>query len=54
MTFNKINQLIKDIFPTILDLKFAIDHELLEGKSNLNDIYVSSLICLLFNILYKN
>ena len=40
MNFDDINQLIKDVFPTILDLKFAVDRELLKGRTDLEDIYV--------------
>ena len=48
VSFENINQLIQEVFPTVLDLKYAVDRELLKGNSDLKDVYVSFLICLLF------
>ena len=45
VSFEKINLLIKDVFPTVLDLKYAVDRELLKGNSDLKDVYVSFLLC---------
>ena len=45
VSFEKINLLIKDVFPTVLDLKYAVDRELLKGNSDFKDVYVSFLIC---------
>ena len=45
VSFENINQLIQEVFPTVLDLKYAVDRELLKGNSDLKDVYVSFLIC---------
>ena len=39
-----INHLIQEVFPTVLDLKYAVDRELLKGNSDFKDVYVSFLI----------
>ena len=44
-SFENINQLIQEVFPTVLDLKYAVDRELLKGNSDFKDVYVSFLIC---------
>ena len=45
VSFENINQLIQEVFPTVLDLKYAVDRELLKGNSDFKDVYVSFLIC---------
>ena len=52
MSFDYVNELIKDIFPTILDLKVAVDRKLLEGEIGMKDIYVSFLLAtyLIYNV----
>ena len=44
VSFENINLLIKEVFPTVLDLKYAVDRELLKGNSDLKDVFVSFLI----------
>ena len=45
VSFENINHLIQEVFPTVLDLKYAVDRELLKGNSDFKDVYVSFLIC---------
>ena len=45
VSFENINHLIQEVFPTVLDLKYAVDRELLKGNSDFKDVYVSILIC---------
>ena len=45
VSFENINHLIQEVFPTVLDLKYAVDRELLKGNSDFKAVYVSFLLC---------